>query len=184
MRFRGSCQVYSAETCARLAARRIAAQDPHHHSVARYSGRCAQGAHHGWLSDWSICICKCRYSFCGRYFLLEKPRKSYLHGTFCCPKHRSLASAAACTGKRRAEAENELIDVAARQLLRWHVDGPHWHDVANRKQRLAAALSLYIGRKRLQSYRQEVKANWITRHRLRIEQKRAQTGQKLKVAID
>jgi hypothetical protein len=41
-------------------------------------------------SDWDQCLCKCRLASCGRYFLLEKPRRTYKRGAFCCVQHQPL----------------------------------------------------------------------------------------------
>lgn len=130
-------------------------------------------------SGWRESVAKCRHAACGRYFLLKKSRQSHRRGTFCCPEHRNVASAAACKRERRAQTENELIDLAAKQLLKWRIDSPDWYEDANRKRRLAAELSLAIGRSPVQSYRQKVESNWVTRHRLEIERKRAQAAEKL-----
>jgi hypothetical protein len=124
-------------------------------------------------SDWKESLCQCRFARCSRYYLASKLRRSYRHGTFCCQEHQNLASAAVCTSLRRAQIENELIDLAARQLLRWHLDGPCWQSDTNRKHRLASVLSLYVSRKRLHSYREKVGVNWVTRHQLEIEERRA-----------
>jgi hypothetical protein len=123
-------------------------------------------------SDWKESLCQCRFARCSRYFLASRLRRSYRHGTFCCREHQNLGSAAACVSVRRAQIENELIDLAARQLLRWGLDGPRWQNDANRKHRLASDLSMYISRRTLQSYRQNVAVRWVTRHQLEIERRR------------
>jgi hypothetical protein len=70
-----------------------------------------------------------------------------------------------------------LIDLAAAELVRLQIDGPHWQDDAGLKDRLAAALSQRIGRNpNLHRYRQAVKPNWVTRHRLELERKRLSIG--------
>lgn len=124
-------------------------------------------------SDWKNSLCQCRLARCSRYFLASRLRRSYQYGTFCCPKHQNLGSAAACTSFRRAQIETELIDLAARQLLKWGLDGPRWQNDINKKHRLAGNLSLYVSRKSLQSYRQKVGVIWVTRHQLEIQRKRA-----------
>src|ERR1017187_10659624 len=88
-------------------------------------------------------------------------------------EHQSLVSAGVCTSVRRARTAAQLIDLAAERLLKWRFDGPCWQNDANRKHRLTGELSMYVSRKRLQSYRQEVGVNWVTRHQPEIERRRA-----------
>jgi hypothetical protein len=129
-------------------------------------------------NGWKELLAKCRYVPCGCYFLLKKPRRSYRHGTFCCREHQNVVSARACTLERRARAEDELIECAARLLVRWRVQNCRWQYDTAQKRRLAAALSQRISQNpNLQGYRQEVKTNWVTRHRLEIEQKRCELTQ-------
>ena len=124
-------------------------------------------------SDWKAGLCQCRFERCSRYFLASRPRRSYRYGAFCCHEHQSLVSAGVCTSVRRARTAAQLIDLAAERFLKWRFDGPCWQNDANRKHRLAGELSMYVSRKRLQSYRQEVGVNWVTRHQPEIERRRA-----------
>lgn len=125
------------------------------------------------MSDWRESLCKCRYPFCGRYFLLARPWRVRKHGTFCCREHQARASAAACTKERRATAYRELVEFAAKWLTEWGVRSPDWVNNDRVKRRLAGALSRYVGRKRnLRALRQNIQVKWVTRHRLAIEQKR------------
>jgi len=124
-------------------------------------------------SDWKESVCKCRYEPCSRYFLLKKPRRSYAHGTFCCREHHSHASADALTRNLRTRGQRELIEAAARQLLKWGIRDRLWQRDDNRKRRLAEKLCEdVIPRMRSRGYRQEVKVNWVTWHRGQIERKR------------
>jgi len=124
-------------------------------------------------SDWKDRLCKCRYHRCGRYFLHPKPRQSYLHGTFC---GEQAMSAAAVESHRRSRtmAPKILIDAAAQRLCALRINGPAWQDDADLKRRLASELCLVISRQGLQSYRQGVRANWLSRHRAVIERKRSE----------
>jgi hypothetical protein len=126
------------------------------------------------LSNWKASVCQCRYDRCSRYFLLDRPRQCYRYGTFCCPKHQSQVSAAACTLLQRVRSQNELIEFAAKQLLDWNVGGPDWREADPCKRRLSGKLCQCISRKRLHNYRQEVGVNWVNRHSADIELKRAQ----------
>ena len=126
-------------------------------------------------SDWKNRLCKCRYQPCSQYFLLDKPRGSYRHGTFCCRQHQSLASAAKCTHERRRLCESKLIELAAGQLRRRRAGGPEWQQDKVRKNQLAEEVCKAISEARdpnLRAYRPVVKVNWITRNQQRIEQKR------------
>ena len=131
------------------------------------------------VSDWKECLCKCRHPQCGRYFLHAKPRLFYRYGTFCCREHHKNASANVCTRLKRRSAEAELIEVAAKRLRKWRVNGPQWHEDCAKKKRLADELTNYITgvqtgciKPNLKAYHQEVKVNWVTRNRQKIENKR------------
>lgn len=125
-------------------------------------------------SDWKERLCKCRYAACGRYFIHPKPRNSYEHGTFCRHEHASHAAGKELVRSSRRRATQELIGAAARKLLRYRIGDPQWQDDSGIKRRLAAELCHVIAARRLESYRQEVRLNWITHHRLAIEQKRVE----------
>jgi hypothetical protein len=134
------------------------------------------------MSDWKESICKCRYRPCGRYFFLGKPRRSYRHGTFCCREHQSHASADACIRKLRTDVRMQLIETAARELLERGITDSLWQDDANRKRLLAEALCHVIARKAMHGFREEVKANWVTRNRKKIEQRRLELSDEGSVA--
>ena len=127
------------------------------------------------VSDWRYQLCKCRCESCGQYFLLDKPRKTYRHGTFCCGQHQSLVSAAKCTRARRKLCESELIDLAAGQLRKRRIKGPEWQHDREGKRQLAAYVCNAISESRdpnLKAHRPVVRLNWITRNQRRIEQRR------------
>ena len=127
-------------------------------------------------SDWRQSICQCRFAPCSRYFLLDKPRRCYRYGTFCCKKHQNSGTSEAYLRQRRIQAKDELIEVAAKLLLKWRVDKPDWHTDTTRKHRLAAELSLHVSERRLHNYLQETGVGWVTRHQMLIEQRRAALG--------
>jgi hypothetical protein len=52
--------------------------------------------------------------------------------------------------ERRAQAEDQLIDLAARQLSKWRIVGSTWYNDKDRKRRLAEELSLNIARNPVQ----------------------------------
>ena len=134
------------------------------------------------VSDWRESLCKCRHAPCGDYFLLKKPRRSYRHGTFCCRQHQRLASAAAATKDRRSRAQQKLVELAAKQLVKWRA--PRWRDDKSLKCRLAAALSESIGRNpNLRANKQMIQANWVTRNSLKIEQKRLELANSAKSTV-
>ena len=133
------------------------------------------------VSDWKERLCKCRYSSCGRYFVLARLRQSYQHGIFCCREHQRLASAIACTKQKRRSAAAKLIELAAGQLLKWQVNGSDWQGDRSKKKRLASALSSTILNGKdpnLKAHRPQVKVNWVTRNRERIEQRRLEIAKK------
>jgi hypothetical protein len=72
----------------------------------------------------------------------------------------------------RKEGADALIYEAARKLCQWNV-GTEWMNDASVKRRLAEYLCTFIARKRLQSYHQEVRPNWVTRNRQAIERDRS-----------
>lgn len=117
-------------------------------------------------------LCKCRKVSCGRYFLIEKPRSTYRHGTFCSREHQRLASALACTKDRRGKAKRILIDSAARQLLRWGISNPDWQRNVKRKRALAGKLELIISTDPNLKRYSALKTNWVTRNQINIEQRR------------
>jgi len=127
------------------------------------------------VSDWKYGLCKCRSASCGQYFLLDKPRRTYRHGTFCCRQHQSLVSGARCTRDRRKLCESKLIELSASQLRKRRIKGPEWQHDRDRKRQLAADVCNAISESsdpNLTAHRPVVKLNWITRNQQRIEQRR------------
>ena len=124
------------------------------------------------LSDWKDRVCKCRFLRCGRYFIHPKPRDRYKHGIFCNAKCARSAAAVASMGLSRSRGRERLVEAAARKLGDWRVAGPEWQDDSDRKRRLVEHLCILIARERLHGYKQEVKVNWVTRHKRAIEQQR------------
>jgi hypothetical protein len=123
------------------------------------------------ISEWRFRLCKCRYGPCGRYFLHPKPRALYRHGTFCTPDHLRRAAALDSVRKSRRRAADALSSEAARKLREWGC-ASSWANDAKVKGRLATHLCMFIVKKKLHAYRQEVKLNWITRHQDAIERQR------------
>jgi hypothetical protein len=122
------------------------------------------------LSEWGQRLCRCRYIACGRYFLKDRLRRSALvHGTFCCAKHQREASAGECVRTSRANQRQQLIEEAAKILVRWRINSPQWQEDRNRKVKLAFALSQTRLCKR---HRFILKPNWVTRHCQPIEERR------------
>jgi len=123
-------------------------------------------------SDWSQCLCKCRYRPCGRYFIRAKLRRAYRHGTFCSHEHRNHASAVAVFTAQRSRAKLSLIELAAKWLVQQDRSSP-WQGKVDSRRRLAAFLSMRVGQDRnLQSGRESVQLNWVTRNRAAIEKRR------------
>jgi hypothetical protein len=125
-------------------------------------------------SDWKDRLCKCRYQYCGQYFLHPRPRKCYRRGTFCCRGHAASAAADHSMRRARVSGLQTLLDAAARKLCAWRIEDSGWRDNVAIKQRLSSELSFVIARRRLQSYHEEVRVNWVTRHQETIERKRCE----------
>ena len=123
-------------------------------------------------SDWKDRLCKCRYQYCGRYFLHPKPRACYRRGMFCCRQHAASAAADESMRRARKTGREKLIELAAQKLCVWRVENRAWQDDADVKRRLASSLCLEIPRCRLQRYQQEVRAHWVSRHQESIEGRR------------
>jgi hypothetical protein len=122
------------------------------------------------LSEWGQRLCRCRYSACGRYFLKHAYRRAPLvHGTFCCPGHQRKASASDCVRKSRSNQTRKLIEAAAAILVRWRIVNPQWQEDANRKLKLANALSATPLCRR---HKLLLRPNWVTRHHHSIEKRR------------
>ena len=125
-------------------------------------------------SDWKERLYKCRYSPCGCYFIHPKPRNSYKRGTFCRREHAGHAATKDYIRSTRNRVKQELIEVAARSLLKLKIADPQWQGDSDIKVRLAARLCQVIAARKMEGYRQQVRPNWITRHRLAIEQARVE----------
>ena len=122
------------------------------------------------LSESKDCLCKCRYSPCGRYFLLEKPRRSYRHGTFCTREHQGAFSARERTRELRELIKDDLIERAAKWLLQKRVRDSGWQHDGKLKERVASELN--NSSPFLRARGRTVQANWVTRHQQEIEKKR------------
>lgn len=107
-------------------------------------------------------------------FYTSKAAQSYKHGTFCCGDHASHATAVQSAHLSRNRAMQELIEAAARELLKWKIADPQWQGDSDIKGHLAAKLCQVIAARRLEGYRQDVRTHWITRHESAIEQKRVE----------
>ena len=124
-------------------------------------------------SDWKDSLCKCRHEPCGKYFIHPKPRRLYKHGTFCSRQHQASSSALVRTRNLRFESHCKLVEFAARELVKIQISNSDWQGNNNLKLQLAAALSKSMSQHPiLRVNRQDVKVNWVTRHRLEIERKR------------
>jgi len=118
-------------------------------------------------------ICKCDYKRCGHYFMPERPRRRYRHGTFCCVQHQRVTNAITSKAIRWRRHQSELIKNAARELFDWSDKGVGWSKNALLTKQLAATLSQQIARDpNMQIYRQTVTTNWLTLHKFDIERER------------
>jgi hypothetical protein len=61
---------------------------------------------------------KCNEPDCGRYYILERPRRIYKRGTYC-PQHRRRVSALRGTKAKREREQNAALNIAADALRRW-----------------------------------------------------------------
>ena len=126
------------------------------------------------ISDWKTRLCKCRHPKCGKYFLHPKPRRLYVHGTFCRPEHQRDASARPLTTARRSEVKSKLTKLAAE----WLADPdrrvkPIWKSDPTVKDRLVRHLNDKMSRKLWALKRTPVTKNWVTRNRADIERELA-----------
>ena len=123
-------------------------------------------------SDWGSRLCKCRYSLCGRYFVHPKPRRSYKHGTFC-GNHQMAWTATQQVKERRLLVRSVLVDLAATELLKGRINGPHWQVDKQRKIQLAKDVSARI---RITDFATlgpaRISLTWVTRNRQEIERRR------------
>jgi hypothetical protein len=101
-------------------------------------------------SDWKDRLCRCRYQYCGCYFLHPKPRECYRRGMLCCRQHAASAAADESMRRARKTGRETLIVLAAQKLCVWQVENRIWQDNANVKRRLASSLCLEIPWRRLQ----------------------------------
>jgi hypothetical protein len=124
-------------------------------------------------SDWGPHLSRCRY--CGRYFVHPKPRPWYKHGTFCDNHHQMSWNAIRRGKETRRLIHSALLDIAATELMKRRVNGPHWQGDRPRKIQLANDVSARIrksGNPALRSVRLNVKLTWVTRNREEIEKRR------------
>jgi hypothetical protein len=119
--------------------------------------------------EWGAHIAKCRYAPCGRYFLMERLGRAYRNGTFCTREHNKLASAGACTRRRRQESDRSLIERAAHSLRALKVADSQWQGDRSLKQEVVLRLNRHLMRSAKQQHRQTVTLNWITRNSNLIE---------------
>lgn len=125
-------------------------------------------------AEWKYQISRCGYLRCGQYFVHPRPRDCYRHGMFCSREHQRRASADALTKARRSNMQYDLIQNAATLLVSWQ-KGAGWQDDRRLKTRLAARVSGRLSKiPALRAGRDEVKANWVTRHRAEIERRRSE----------
>src|SRR5262249_1666900 len=124
------------------------------------------------LSEWQDCLCKCRYQYCGRYFVHPKPRSCYRRGTFCCREHAGRAAADEAPRQMRKQGRERLIEVAARRLIARRIEEADWRNNTTMKRRLVQELCEVIRRQRLHGYQQVVGLRWVSRHQDRIERMR------------
>ena len=96
-------------------------------------------------SDWGPHLSKCRY--CGRYFVHPKPRPWYKHGTFCDNHHQMSWNAIRRGKETRHLLHSALLDIAATELMKRRVNGPHWQDDRPRKIQLANDISARVQKK-------------------------------------
>lgn len=122
--------------------------------------------------EWGACLAKCRYGPCGCYFLMHRSGRAYRNGTFCSREHNKLASAAACTQRRRQQHDTELIECAARLLGSLKADSPAWSGNRSVKEKLVLRLNKHLDSSAKQQHRCKVTLNWVTRNAGSIEAKR------------
>jgi hypothetical protein len=128
------------------------------------------------LSDLRLRIAKCRYRKCTRpYFLLPHlPRKSpYNSGLFCCVDHNRKETAMKGMKQRRAEADRQLLEWAAQEFSRLVRTGPDTRVKEKIVNHLNERLARYSKRTR-----ENVRANWVTRHWHEIQKKVEELGGK------
>jgi hypothetical protein len=117
------------------------------------------------------CLCKCRYSLCGRYFVLRNPREKYKSGTYCRLEHQRHAKATRCMKEKRECTKARLLELAAGKLHQLKA-GSEWQDDSALKHKARDHIRL-IARKdgTLRDYAY-LAVHWITRNRQQIEQRR------------
>jgi hypothetical protein len=78
---------------------------------------------------------------------------------------------------KRSRSSERLIEIAAKELLRWKVDDAAWAEDPAQKEKLASIVSGQISSMKdpnLRAYRKQVQANWVTRNRAKIETRRSE----------
>ena len=110
------------------------------------------------------CLCKCRYSLCGRYFVLAKPREKYKSGTYCRLEHQRYAKATRCMKQKRACAKSRLLDLAAGKLHQWKA-GSEWQEDNALKCKLRDDIRLAARKDRTMRDYAYLAVHWITRNR-------------------
>jgi hypothetical protein len=129
-------------------------------------------------SDWGPRLCKCRYSRCSLYFIHPKPRMWYKHGTFC-GDHQMAWTASRHMKDTRTSIHSALVDIAAHELSKRHIDSPRWQDDKSSKVQLAQDISTRIRKSRSAALRHApmvVQLTWVTRNRREIEKRRRALG--------
>jgi hypothetical protein len=123
--------------------------------------------------DLDGCLCKCRHSLCGRYYILAKPRTQYKTGTYCRLEHQRSAKAALCMRQKRHFMKSRLVEIAATRL-RQRRAGPEWQADCASKLILRDHIR-QVARKdnSLRDFRY-MGVHWITRNQRLIEQKRGE----------
>jgi acyl-CoA reductase-like NAD-dependent aldehyde dehydrogenase len=104
---------------------------------------------------------KCSERDCGRYYVLEKPRKMYKRQT-CCPQHRSWRSALRGTKEKRERERNAALEIAADALKEW----PSL--TARTRAKYHNSAKEYITDK---VFRLSLSAKWVTRNLSEIEKR-------------
>jgi hypothetical protein len=120
--------------------------------------------------DLRLRIAKCRYKNCERYFVFDKPNKTYEYGIFCCIKHNRSATVPIRVQERRRKFEDKLIAWAAK-YVREHAT-PDWQANVIFKEKLAKHLTSLIAKERAPT-RDNVTKNWVTRNAAHIQAKKS-----------
>ena len=119
------------------------------------------------------CLCKCRYSLCGRYFVLPNPREKYKGGTYCRLEHHRYAKATRCMKEKRACAKSRLLELAAGKLHQLEF-GSEWQEDSALKLRLRDHIRLAARKDPTLRDYAYLAVHWITRNRRPIERTRVE----------